>query len=46
MYCDVSIGGLELPENKGGIKNREGRKKRGGMVNEREKILSVFKLLI
>lgn len=40
------VDGLEEPENKGVIRKGVGRKKRGGMVSEREKILSIFKLLI
>lgn len=39
------VGGFEEPENKG-VRKGVGRKKRGGMVSEREKILSIFKLLI
>lgn len=40
------VGGLEEPENKGVIRKGVGKKKKGGMLNEREKILSNFKLLI
>lgn len=44
--CEISVCSLEKSEteNKGTIKKRVGRKERG--VSEREKILSIFKLLI
>lgn len=44
--CEISEGSFEKSEteNKETIKKRVGRKERG--VSEREKILSIFKLLI
>lgn len=41
MFCDISVC-LKQPVIKKGV----GRKKGGGTVSEREKILSIFKLLI